>query len=338
MPDRRRRSAAAAVVLNWNGWPFTSRCLQDLASSTLPIDVIAVDNGSTDGSGDLLAAQEGPGVQIVRLPRNRGFTGGMNAGLRLAASSGYDYVWLLNNDVSFPADTHGMLLAALAGQPCETVLTPVLRGPTGIEQHVGGLYVCDGSHPRLQTSGTFAAVPNDRAWLTATALFCRLSTAERIGPFEESFFMYWEDVDWSFRATRLGIRLAVAADATITHYGAQGGGAFGSPLAAFLMARNELLFLRRHAPDGSRWPVTARVVARQLRWAKLLDRRGQHGAARALLGGLLDGLLRSDGAPHHISLLGFLAYPLLARPLSIARWLEKWASAAPPAPSTTPPA
>lgn len=322
----RTRPQTAAIVLNWNGWRFTAGCLRDLAESDPPLDVIAVDNGSTDGSADLLQAQQGPGITVIRLPRNMGFAAGMNAGIRAAADAGYEFVWLLNNDVSIPPDAHRRLLGALTGAPAETVVTPALFSPSGAVQHAGGTYRPDGSAQRLMTPDALATAPPADAWLTATALFCRTATALRVGPFDERFFAYWEDVDWSRRATGTGVRLAVATDVAITHHNGQGAGAYGSPLAAFLMARNELLFVARHVTGRRRRAARLKIVARQLRWALLLDRRGQPEQARAVVGGVAAGLLRRSGRPRRVAAPRLLMRAVLARPLTTARRLDAWAA------------
>jgi GT2 family glycosyltransferase len=321
-----RGSPAAAVILNWNGWELTSRCLDDLAASEQPLDIVLVDNGSTDGSAGQVRAAAGPRVDVVLLPRNLGFCGGMNVGMRRTLAKGYEYLWLLNNDVSVPPGACSGLVECLRSHPREMVLTPRLLTPAGREQHVGGRYALDGSLHRLLTCSAFSDAPASESWLTGTALFCRTSTAERLGPLDERFFPYWEDVDWSFRARRAGIGLAVAADVTITHHGAQGAGAFSSPHAAFLMARNELLFLRQHTRGRRQFAAVARVVARHLRWATLLERRREEAIVRALFAGLAAGLVVPCGRPRLAALPGVVVRALLARPLTSAQWLERAAT------------
>ena len=146
-----------------------------------------------------------------------GFAAGMNAGIRAAADAGYEFVWLLNNDVSIPPDAHRRLLGALTGAPAETVVTPALFSPSGAVQHAGGTYRPDGSAQRLMTPDALATAPPADAWLTATALFCRTATALRVGPFDERFFAYWEDVDLALRMREAGWRCALAPGALGTH-------------------------------------------------------------------------------------------------------------------------
>jgi GT2 family glycosyltransferase len=316
----------AAVVLNWNAWGFTSRCLEDLAASRRPLDIVLIDNGSTDGSAEQVRAAAGPHVEVVLLPRNLGFCGGMNVGLRRALARGDEYLWWLNNDVAVPSETHQGLVECLNSYDREMVLTPRLLGPDGQEQHVGGSYALDGSRHRLLTCGLFADAPLPGSWLTGTALFCRTATASRVGGFDERFFLYWEDVDWSFRARRAGIELGVAPGSAITHHASQGAGGLGSPRSAYLMARNEILLLRRHTCGRARLAAVARVLARQLRWATLLERRGEEAIVGGLLAGLVAGVLGRGGRPRPVALPRSVIRAALARPLATARWLERSAA------------
>src|SRR5438105_7672117 len=94
------------VVLNWNGWRDTARCLASLRASSYPrLHVVVVDNGSTDGSPQRLAPLlDAPWGELVEAGRNLGFTGGVNIGLRLVLERGADYAFLLNNDATVAPD------------------------------------------------------------------------------------------------------------------------------------------------------------------------------------------------------------------------------------------
>src|SRR3990172_7762179 len=87
------------VVVNWNGWQHTVRCLDSLRRLDYPnYRVIVVDNGSTDGSRERIRAAH-PDTELVEAEKNFGFGGGANIGIRAALDSGTDYVWVLNNDI-----------------------------------------------------------------------------------------------------------------------------------------------------------------------------------------------------------------------------------------------
>src|SRR3989344_21695 len=87
----------SVVIPNWNGVRTISDCLNSLSKQTLPAQVIVVDNGSTDKSVEVIK-KKFQKVELITLPKNRGFAGGVNYGIRQAIESGSKYVALLNND------------------------------------------------------------------------------------------------------------------------------------------------------------------------------------------------------------------------------------------------
>src|SRR6185503_17494864 len=90
--------ALAVVVLNWNRPALTLECLRSLDASTRPLlDILVVDNGSTDGSQSVIEASA-PDVTVIQTGANLGYGGGNNVGIREAIRRGADLVWVLNND------------------------------------------------------------------------------------------------------------------------------------------------------------------------------------------------------------------------------------------------
>ena len=105
------------VVVNWNGWQHTVRCLDSLRKLEYPnYRVVTIDNGSTDGSAERIRAAH-PDVELVESGRNLGFGGGSNIGIKLALDRGADYVWVLNNDIEVEPDTLTSLIAVARSRP-----------------------------------------------------------------------------------------------------------------------------------------------------------------------------------------------------------------------------
>ena len=135
---------AALIVLAWNRWELTRRCLDSLlASEPDAADIIVVDNGSGDETPTALAAYADR-VHVVRLPENLGFVRGMNAGI--AAAQQDDDVVLLNNDLLFTQhDWLGRLRDAAYAAPENGIVGCRLLGPEveGRVYHVGGYIEAD---------------------------------------------------------------------------------------------------------------------------------------------------------------------------------------------------
>jgi GT2 family glycosyltransferase len=216
---------AALIVLAWNQWPLTQRCLDSLLASARPeAEVIVVDNGSTDETPTALAAYA-TRVRIVTLPENLGFVRGMNAGI--AAARPDDDVVLLNNDLVFTQDDWlGRLRDAAYADPEHGIVGCRLLGPEaeGLVYHVGGYIEADDLHGEQSESGhqerDVAQYPRTRR-VQAVAFavaYIRRDCLERIGGLDLAFHSYFEDTDYCLRAADVGIASLVAGEVTLHHY------------------------------------------------------------------------------------------------------------------------
>ncbi len=185
---------------------------------TIPADdheVIVVDNHGADGVAGWLA-QEHPGVRVVAAGANLGYAGGNNLGLRHARG---DRVLILNPDTELAPGALQALTAALDGAPGALVTPKILDAAgrvyaCGLELHYTGVAsrLRVGDDPAA-CSGTFP-VPLP----SGTALLAARETLERLGGFDEWFFMYLEDVDLAVRARQAGHQILCAADAVVVHH------------------------------------------------------------------------------------------------------------------------
>jgi GT2 family glycosyltransferase len=320
-----RHVPTVAVVVNHDGWAWTERCVATLRAGSVPVDVIVVDSGSRDGSASRVRAMTGTGLDAILLRANRGYAAAINAAMPRVLAGGWTFAWLLNNDVTVPQDCHARLATAAEGEEA-ALWTPRLLSPDGTPQHVGGVWAEDGGAAALVSAEAFASRPAGGTWLTGTALFGRVATLERIGPLDESYFAYWEDVEWSFRAREAGVKLRIATEASVTHAGSASSARHGSALSSHLVARNELRFAGSRAPAGARGPVLCRVLARQLRWARLLHGRGFETAAAGVIGGIAAGLAGAHGRPITTTAPSGIARETLQDALVTAHRLEALAA------------
>ncbi|MEO6689467.1 MAG: glycosyltransferase, partial [Dokdonella sp.] len=215
---------AALIVLAWNKWPLTRRCLDALLASELDAaEVIVVDNGSTDETPIELAAYAGR-VRIVSLPENLGFVRGMNAGM--ATASADDDVVLLNNDLLFTqADWLGRLRDAAYAAPENGIVGCRLLGPQaeGRVYHAGGFIEADELWGQQTESGQ---IERDVAQFDGTRrvqgiafalAYLRRDCLDRIGLLDTAFHSYFEDTDYCLRAADAGIATVVAGAVTLRH-------------------------------------------------------------------------------------------------------------------------
>jgi GT2 family glycosyltransferase len=214
----------ALIVLAWNKWPLTKRCLDSLLESDLDAaEIIVVDNGSVDETPKALDAYSDR-VRIVRNAENLGFVRGMNIGI--AAARPDDDVVLLNNDLKFTQrDWIGRLRDAAYAAPDFGIIGCRLLGPEpeGRIYHAGGFIEPDRLWGQQTESGL---AEHDVAQYTrvrrvqgiAFALaYIRRDCLERNGGLDPVFHSYLEDTDYCLRAADLGIASVVAGTVTLQH-------------------------------------------------------------------------------------------------------------------------
>ena len=196
------------IIPTWNGLRILPRCLDALRAQTRPPDeILVVDNASTDGTAGTLQTHY-PEVTWVALDDNHGTAGGMNAGIR--ASRG-DYIVLLNNDVFLSPKWIEVMLHTLENQTEFSFAACRIRmvSEPGIIDSAG-----DGFHPvqgavmigHGQADGLEFDQPREVFSATGAASMYQREVFERTGGFDESLFIYVEDVDLGFRARLQGFR------------------------------------------------------------------------------------------------------------------------------------
>jgi len=215
-----RSKKVAVVIPNWNGAPDLPLCLDSLKEQTLNPHIIVVDNGSSDSSVELLEKQY-PSVEIIKLPKNRGFAGGVNAGIAKALADSFEYIALLNNDAAADKNWLKSLVEYLDKNPKTGIVTSKI-----VDQHnthidsTGDIYTIWGlAFPRGRGEPVSDKYDDSTEIFGASggASLYRAKMFEEIGLFDEDFFAYYEDVDISFRAQLAGWKIAFEPRAVVYH-------------------------------------------------------------------------------------------------------------------------
>jgi GT2 family glycosyltransferase len=261
-----------AVVLNWNLAAETRTCVERLLASDYPnLRVIVVDNGSTDGSVDFLRSQF-PDVEVLALPKNRGYAAGNNVGITHALSLGAEWVLLVNNDAVLAPDAISRLVEA--STPDAGLLMPrVDAHPSGklwaAGARVRGIYPL----PRPVDARELATGhPIEIDYAIGCVLLIRRSVLMTVGLLDERYFMYYEDLDLSARARVAGFRIFVVPSACAAH---QVGASLKKDTSrrVYLITRYRTVWCRSQVPGftAAAW------------WGALLV-----GTLRGIVGALLD--------------------------------------------------
>ncbi len=283
-------SLLSIVIPNWNGLRFLQPCLDSLRRQTYhPIEVIVVDNASSDGSQAFIAAHY-PEVRLIALARNCGFTGACNVGMEAARGQ---YVCLLNNDTEVDEGWAAAVVDAFVRHPeVGMVASKMLLYDRRDHIHTAGDYfTLDGEAGNRgvwqRDDGQFDREEYVFSACGGSSVY-RRELLNQVGLLDDDFFFLLEDMDLGWRAQLAGWRCLYTPSAVVYHHlSATGGGA----TASYYDGRNMILLLIKNYPSAL-WRKYGRLVLRsQLRKALEAARAWRGKAARARLHGMLAGVL-----------------------------------------------
>jgi GT2 family glycosyltransferase len=241
----------SVIILNYDGRRWLSACLAAvLAQRGAPeFETIFVDNGSIDGSVDLVRTSY-PSVRVIETGTNLGFAAGNNAGAEAASG---EWLVFLNNDTVADERWLAALWAAHEARPEYALITSrlvFLHDPSVVDS-AGDGYLRAGGGFKHGHGGPAAAFADSREVFGACggAFMIRRDVYRSLGGFDPRFFMVYEDVDLSYRARLRGHRVWYAADAIVRHAGSGSLGTI-SPAAVFYGQRNLEWTWLKNAPRG----------------------------------------------------------------------------------------
>jgi GT2 family glycosyltransferase len=243
----RRISDIAVVIVNYDGERLLPDCLAALSAQTLaPAEILVADNGSRDGSLALLRAHH-PGIEVLELHRNLGFGGGANRGV---AATRAPWVCVLNSDTTPAPDWLERLVAAPRSEKTWALGSVLVSASTGRIESAGDQYDPAGFAYKLLRDRPLSDLPARPYPVFAApgaAPVFRRDVFERLGGYEERFFLYYEDVDLAFRAVLAGFHALLVPDALVTHR--LGATTRSHARARFYVARNSVWCAVRCLPE-----------------------------------------------------------------------------------------
>lgn len=265
----------SVVVVNWNTRAMLRDCLAslqaDLATAPLSAEVIVVDNASADGSADMVA-REFPEYTLLANSENRNYAGGNNQGLALARG---EFVLLLNPDTVIPPGSLEKLIQVLRDDPRAGAVSPALVYPDGRLQTsvrgfptpaalVGDMTGLARLFPRSRwASYRCRDLPHDRLSSVdqpmASAFLVRNSVLRQVGPFDEQFPLFFNDVDLCYRIVQAGWKILYEPRIRIVHVG---GASTRQIRPQAILASHEGLrrYYAKHYRGRIFWPAYAAIV------------------------------------------------------------------------------
>jgi GT2 family glycosyltransferase len=324
VPARLPEAARLGIILvNWQRAADTIECLESIFSSTIPLRVVVVDNGSNDGSLDYIAAwaagtqpvtplrpemakysqppvakpiatrrldvadlptSGGPSdvpLTLINSGGNLGFAAGNNIGLRLLLTDPrITYFWLLNNDTVIEPTAAAALVTMMSATHkvgmCGTVVR-FYHKPDTVQALNGNRFnlwtgQSRGIGAREPASKPFnpGKVAKDTDFVLGASLATSREFLETVGPMDESFFLYYEEIEWAKRSDGR-FSIGFAHGATVYH---KEGGSIGSSgvaggrsgVSEYWLTRSRLRFIRRYAPIllPWHWLLTLALIGRRI--------------------------------------------------------------------------
>ncbi|SBT03581.1 N-acetylglucosaminyl-diphospho-decaprenol L-rhamnosyltransferase [Candidatus Accumulibacter aalborgensis] len=271
---------ATVVVVNWNGGAFLERCLTALMAQTVnPHEIILLDNGSSDGSVEIV--RRFPSVRVMALDQNTGFARGNNLASDAALQES-EWIALINPDAfAEPRWLEALLAAAeshagfdVFGSKLVNASNPSILDGAGDAYHASGLVWRVGHGTLAPTS---SACEHEVFSPCAAAALYRRDALRKIGGFDEDYFCYVEDVDLGFRLRLAGYRCLYVPQSVAHHVGSGTTGGQHSDFAVYHGHRNLVWTFVKNMPGFLLWlllPLHVLLNLASIIWFASLGRGG----------------------------------------------------------------
>lgn len=280
------------VLLNWNGLRDTIECLRSIYNQDYQnFDLIVIDNASTDNSVEVIK-KEFPDITIIENEKNFGYTGGNNKGIEVSRKTDAEYIWLLNNDTIVASEALKIMVEyAELSEQVGIVSPKVVQKGKNFEQIYFGTYI----NTDLMIKKNFTSreeltkidkVEPERICLWGTSLLLKRNLVEKIGYFDDRFFAYYEDMDYSLRSIQAGFLNKVAINAVVYHRLREERPEGIPDYYFFYMVRNEYLFWSKYLKESSMKLFNRKYISAVVRKVAGFNEKNASSYAQVCLDGM----------------------------------------------------
>jgi N-acetylglucosaminyl-diphospho-decaprenol L-rhamnosyltransferase len=266
LPYQEEKMRVCAILLNYFGFCDTVQCVESLLADDGLEQVVVVDNSSNEDERNKLehALLHRGRIRILGPSRNLGFAGGVNFGLNAVGTAEFDAFLILNNDTLVPAGTVRCLETRLNDGDFDFVAPAIYNYPD-----INQMWSNGNNYNRftgLISQYPYMSIPGDFYYLTGCCLLIRSQVFNKIGFFDEGFFMYGEDVEFCFRAGEHGFKYGLVPEARIFHKGTESSGS-NSLFYEYHITRSHLLLCNKLArsSDEKRFSFSLKLFVLSLR-------------------------------------------------------------------------
>lgn len=304
MAKNSKKTKVSIIILTTNALSLTKEQLLNIAkldTGKLDIECLVVDNASNDNTEEEIKDYKLPNMKygFIQSGANLGFAGGNNVGIKKALKQKSDYIILMNNDLILPSDIVTKLVDFMDKNPNVGIASPKMYFAKGYEFHkdrykekdlgnviwyAGGLIDWDNiysSHRGVDEIdiGQYEKIEKTD-FANGACFIARSEIFEKVGLLDDSFFLYWEDADFSMKARKKGYKIVYFPKTYLWHKVSTSTGGSGSITNDYFLTRNRYFFALRYAKLKTKLAVikdTIKLTISGRTWQKL-------GAVDALLG------------------------------------------------------
>lgn len=283
------------VVVNWNRLNDTLGTIESIGTLNIPkgfnIRTVVVDNGSSDGSIQKIKeiSKESSTIDLIETGKNLGYAGGNNVGIKYSLEKGADFILILNNDVILDNNLLSSLIIQVVKEEDYGIFTPKIFFAKGFEFHreryravdsgkviwfAGGKIDWDNiyaKHNGLDEVDSKEFNKKEKSeFASGTCMLVKREVFEKVGYFDERYFLYWEDIEFSVRAEKLGYPTLYVPDAKLWHKVSQSSG-IGGNLNDYYLTRNRLLFGMKWARARTKYSLvkeSMRFLIKGRKWQR----------------------------------------------------------------------
>ncbi|MDP3953974.1 MAG: glycosyltransferase family 2 protein [bacterium] len=275
------------IILQFNNSEDTIRCLESVRELKYGnLEVIVIDNASApehqQNTKNYLASQDNLNFKFKILNLNLGYSGGNNEGIKQALENKADYVFILNPDVLVEPDLLDKLVAKAESDEKIGIVGPAVNEGDRI------VYGGEISWLKPELNHSHKAISH-KLYVIGSSMLIKKKVIEKIGLFDERYFLYFEDADFNVRAQKARFKLALEPEAIAKHSVSSSTGSLGPAKLLYYHYRNVHLFNIKNGPIWAKlllpfWSIY--VILKQL--AKILLIPSKRSVSIAILMGVMD--------------------------------------------------
>jgi GT2 family glycosyltransferase len=208
-----------SIIVTFNGAKWIEKCIKSIINSTINSKIIAVDNGSTDGTVDIIR-QKFPFVLLIETGKNLGFGKANNIGLSIALKEKADYVFLLNQDAWVEKNTIEKLILVAQNNSEYGIISPMhMNGKGTALDYKFSTYICPNLCKNIYSDIFINKLDEvyNAEFVNAAAWLITLDCIKKVGFFDPLFIHYIEDNDFLSRTKYHGFKIGISPICKIYH-------------------------------------------------------------------------------------------------------------------------